>query len=67
MIRFIDGLTGVEALVADERKDEYLGAGYILASESNEFLNPPEDNEDIHEIIPEDKPKTAKKKTSKKK
>lgn len=33
MIRFINPFTGTETLVADERKDEYLGAGYKLAPE----------------------------------
>lgn len=32
MIRFINSLTGTEMLVADERKEEYLRLGHILAS-----------------------------------
>lgn len=31
MVKFIHGLTGTEMWVADERKDEYLGAGHRLA------------------------------------
>lgn len=31
MIKFIHGLTGTEMWVADERKEEYLGAGHRLA------------------------------------
>lgn len=31
MIKFIHNLTGTEMWVADERKDEYLGAGHKLA------------------------------------
>lgn len=31
MVVFINPFTGTETLVADERKDEYLGAGYKLA------------------------------------
>lgn len=36
MVIFINPLTGTETLVTDERKDEYLGAGYKLASDSSE-------------------------------
>jgi hypothetical protein len=31
MVVFINPITGTETLVADERKDEYLGAGFQLA------------------------------------
>jgi hypothetical protein len=31
MVKFIHNLTGTEMWVADERKDEYLGAGHRLA------------------------------------
>ena len=31
MVKFIHNLTGTEMWVADERKDEYLGAGHKLA------------------------------------
>lgn len=31
MIKFINSLTGTEMLVADDRKEEYLAAGHILA------------------------------------
>jgi len=57
VIKVIDSLTGVEAHVADNRLNEYLEAGYRLASESNnEFLNPPEDTpEEIHEEKPKAK------------
>ena len=32
MIVFINSLTGTEMLVADDRKEEYLAAGYKLAA-----------------------------------
>ena len=32
MIKFTNALTGTEMLVADDRKDEYLAAGHILAA-----------------------------------
>lgn len=71
MIVFRDLLTGVELLVADDRKEEYLAAGYKLAAEpiENEPINPPEAPKEIPEEIPEEKPKAAKKttKSSKKK
>lgn len=71
MIVFRDLLTGVELLVADDRKEEYLAAGYKLAAEpiENEPINPPEATKEIPEEIPEEKPKAAKKttKSSKKK
>ena len=31
MIKFINSLTGTEMFVADDRKEEYLAAGHILA------------------------------------
>lgn len=31
MVTFINPFTGTETMVADDRKDEYLGAGYTLA------------------------------------
>ena len=36
MFVFINYLTGTKMLVADERKDEYLRAGYMLANTSEE-------------------------------
>ena len=35
MVVFINSLTGTEMLVADNRKDEYLAAGYKLAADSS--------------------------------
>lgn len=32
MLRFINGITGCEMWVADDRKDEYLAAGHRLAA-----------------------------------
>lgn len=57
MIAFRDLLTGVELLVADDRKDEYLAAGYKLAAEpiENEPINPPEEPQEVPEEIPEEK------------
>lgn len=34
MVRMINGLTGTEMFVADDRVDEYLAAGNILAADS---------------------------------
>ena len=34
MVTFINSLTGTEMLVADDRKEEYLAAGYKLAASS---------------------------------
>lgn len=31
MIKFINSLTGTEMFVADDRKEEYLAAGHVLA------------------------------------
>lgn len=74
MIAFRDMLTGVELLVADDRKEEYLAAGYKLAAEpiENEPINPPEEPEEVPEEIPEkvpeEKPKAKRTvKSSKKK
>lgn len=73
MIVFRDLLTGVELLVADDRKEEYLAAGYQLAAEpitiENEPINPPEEPEEVFEEKTEEKPKATKKtvKSSKKK
>lgn len=36
MITFINSLTGTEMLVADDRKEEYLAAGHVLAASSAE-------------------------------
>ena len=33
MIRFINELTGTEMFVADDRKEEYIAAGHILAAD----------------------------------
>ena len=33
MIRFINGLTGTEMFVADDRKEEYIAAGHVLAAD----------------------------------
>lgn len=56
MLRFINGITGTEMFVADERKDEYLAAGHRLAASATETT----------EKAPA-KPKTVKKTTTKKK
>lgn len=50
MVAFINSLTGTEMLVADDRKDEYLAAGYRLAADLAEK--------------PESKPKKAPEKKS---
>lgn len=65
MIRFINPYTGTETQVADERKDEYLGAGFKLVPELSEQkpveVTAPEKKEDKPE------PKKAKVETAKKK
>ena len=33
MIKFVNRITNTEMWVADERKDEYLAAGHVLAAE----------------------------------
>lgn len=33
MVVFINSLTNTEMFVADDRKDEYLAAGYLLAAD----------------------------------
>lgn len=70
MIGMIDSLTGVHLSVADNRVDEYLSAGYILADEIHDIGSLPEDKpEEIPEAVPEEKPKEkpkAKKSTKKK-
>ena len=65
MARFINPFTGTECQVADERKDEYLGAGFKLVPELSEQkpveVTAPEEKEDKPE------PKKAKVETAKKK
>ena len=65
MIRFINPYTGTETQVADERKDEYLGAGFRLVPELSEQkpveVTAPEEKEEKPE------PKKAKTEVSKKK
>lgn len=34
MVKFINRFTGTEMWVADDRKDEYIGAGHTLAPEA---------------------------------
>lgn len=65
MVVFINPLTGTETLVADERKDEYLGAGYTLAPG---FFNVKPIEKPVEEEKPvEKKVETAKKATRTKK
>lgn len=65
MVRFINPFTGTECQVADERKDEYLGAGFKLVPELSEQkpveVTAPEEKEEKPE------PKKAKTEVSKKK
>ena len=66
----IDSLTGVHLSVADNRVNEYLSAGYILADERPDVGSFPEDKpEEIPEAVPEEKPKEKPKakKTNKRK
>ena len=56
MIKFINSLTGTEMLVADDRKDEYLAAGHVLAAD---FAEKPD-------AVKEPKKAPAKKSTKKK-
>ena len=63
MIKFIHNLTGTEMWVADERKDEYLGAGHKLAplpcaKPTKETVEKPE------KVTKEEPKKAAPKKTS---
>ena len=65
MIRFINPYTGTETQVADERKDEYLGAGFRLVPELSE-------QKPVEKAVPEEteekpEPKKAKTETAKKK
>ena len=59
MVKFINPLTGTETMVADERKDEYLGAGYKLAPEFPEV-------KPIEKPVVEEKPVEKKVETTKK-
>ena len=56
MIEFINRLTGTKMWVTDERKDEYLAAGHILAADSAKPAETEEKPKDT-----EEKPKEAKK------
>lgn len=60
MVVFINTLTGTEMLVADNRKDEYLAAGYKLAVNNSE-------TEKAETVTPEPKKTPAKKSTATKK
>ena len=63
MIKFIHNLTGTEMWVADERKDEYLGAGHKLAPLP--CAKPAEVSvEEPEEVITEEPKKAAAKRTS---
>ena len=53
MVVFINSLTGTEMLVADDRKEEYLAAGYKLAATPSEGT-------------PAEEPKSEKKRSTKK-
>lgn len=66
MVRFINRITNTEMWVADERKDEYLAAGHMLAASSN--AKPIVEVEPIKEkTITPKKATTARKTTAKKK
>lgn len=56
MVKFINRFTGTDMWVADERKEEYLGAGYELAPDKTPSVKPKKE--------PEEK-KTVKKTTRK--
>ena len=58
MIAFINSLTGTEMLVADDRKEEYLAAGHMLAAGASKAEKP--------EAVKETKKAPAKKPTKKK-
>lgn len=45
MVKFINRFTGSEMWVADDRKDEYLGAGHKLAPEDNPSEKPKKESE----------------------
>ena len=61
-VKFINKLTGTEMWVADERKDEYIGAGHKLAPDS--LAKKPEPQQQVteepeEEVKEEIKPKKA--------
>ena len=61
-VKFINKLTGTEMWVADERKDEYLGAGHKLAPDPLAIKPEPRQQvtEEQEEEVKEDiKPKKA--------
>lgn len=63
MIKFIHNLTGTEMWVAEERKDEYLGAGHKLAPVS--CAKPAVVSvEEPEEVVKEEPKKAAAKRTS---
>ena len=55
MIKFINSLTGTEMFVADDRKEEYLAAGHVLA------VNPPVKAKKAETVIEEPKKEVIKK------
>ena len=61
MVVFINSLTGTEMLVADDRKDEYLAAGYKLA------VNDSAEKEKAETVVEKPKKAPAKKSTDTKK
>ena len=63
MVKFIHNLTGTEMWVADERKQEYIEAGHVLASVP--CAKPIEVTvEEPKEVIKEEPKKATPKKTS---
>ena len=61
MIKFINSLTGTEMFVADDRKEEYLAAGHVLA------VKPPVEAKKAETVKEEPKKEVIKKKAPAKK
>jgi hypothetical protein len=64
MIKFIHNLTGTEMWVADERKDEYLGAGHKLAPLPSAKPAEVTVEEKPEEVVKEEPKKAAPKRTT---
>ena len=60
MIKFINSLTGTEMFVADDRKEEYLAAGHVLA------VKPPAEAKKAETVKEEPKKEVIKKAPAKK-
>ena len=68
MIKFINALTGTEMLVADDRKEEYIAAGHVLAADipvkAKKETVIPEKKEEPKEEAPKAKPKAPVRKSA---